>query len=464
MYHHGSPILGSVRKSAHEPPHRVWSRLAAVLACLLASWCAWLSANAQSGSPLVVVLTASGPVAPAMREYIRRGLETAARENAALVVLQLNTPGGSVTVMNDIVQSMRSSAVPVVVYVAPRAAMAASAGTVITMAGHAAAMAPETLIGAASPVGPNGEDLGQTLAAKEQNAILASLDALMARRPPSAVQLAHAAVQSARAASAQQALEAGMVDFIAADLDDLLAKLDGFPVYLGQGAAAQALHTAGASQQELPISWIEQILTVLTDPNIIFLLLAIGVQAVLIELSSPGGWVAGFIGVVCLALAGYGLGVLPVNWFGLIFIVVAFVLFIFDVKAPTHGALTTAGAISLLVGALVLFNSPDTPDVQKISVPAALLISGITAASFFTVLTFGLRAQRAPLLMGAEVLPGRVGVVRQDLAPRGTVQLEGELWSAEADDPSQTLRSGERVKVVHVRGVHLLVKKDEDQA
>ncbi len=414
-----------------------------------------------AASPLVIVLTAGGPVAPAMREYIRRGVTSAAAQNASLVILRLDTPGGSVTVMNDIVQVIRSSQVPVVVFVAPRAAMAASAGTVITMAGHVAAMAPETIIGAASPVGSSGEDLGQTLAAKEQNAILATLDTLMERRRPEALQLAHATVQNARAVSAREAFAVGLIDFIAQDDNDLLQQLDGFNIYMSPNAPAITLHTAGAFLQPLPVSAIEQLLGVLTDPNIIFLLLAVGVQAVLIELSSPGGWVAGFVGVSCIALAGYGMGVLPVNWFGLIFLAIAFVLFVLDIKAPTHGALTVAGAASMLVGALVLFNSPGVPNFQRISIPGAVLISLFSALSFFTILMFALRAQKIPLKVGAETLPGHIGIVRQDLAPGGTVHLDGELWSAESELPGEVIRKGERVKVVRTQGVRLIVRKEE---
>jgi membrane-bound serine protease (ClpP class) len=179
----------------------------------------------------------------------------------------------------------------------------------------------------------------------------------------------------------------------------------------------------------------------------------------LIEISSPGGWAAGFIGVVSLALAIYGLGILPVNWFGLIFIATAFVLFILDIKAPTHGALTTAGVGSLIAGALILFNSPGTPDFQRVSVPLVVGASLVTAAVFFTILTFALRAQKIPISMGQESLIGRTGIVRSSLEPVGMVQAAGELWTAELADGEGPIPAGERVEIVRAEGVRVYVKK-----
>lgn len=424
---------------------------------ILPGWA--MNTKAQDEQPLAIILTADGPVTPAMREYLKRGIRTAEQSNASVMIFQLNTPGGSVTTMNEMVQAIRGSEVPVVVYVWPRGGMAASAGTVITLAGHASAMAPETIIGAASPVGSSGEDLGETMAAKEQNAILATIDTLMEYRSEKAIELARLTVKEARAASAREALEAGLVDFIVADTNELLKNLDGFRVrVLGE---EQTLKTAGVRVRSLPISFIEQLLLMLTNPNIIFLLLSVGVQAILIEISSPGGWFAGFLGVICLALAAYGLGVLPVNYFGLVFLVLAFVLFILDVKAPTHGALTTAGVGALVVGALVLFNSPGTPSFQRVSIPLVLLISILTAATFFTIVSFAWRAQHRPVRMGQETLAGRTGIVRLPLDPQGTVQMDGEMWTAELAEPGDPLPPGTRVSVVRAQGVRIFVKSAE---
>ncbi len=412
--------------------------------------------QAQEESPYVVVLTADGPLTPAMLEYLERGIRLAEQRGAELLVFQLNTPGGSIDLMQDMVKEIRASRVPIVVYVAPRGATAGSAGTVITLAGHAAAMAPETAIGAASPVGAEGEDLGETLEAKAKNILKATVRSLAEHRGSQAVDLAERTIEEAAAASAREALQVGLVDFIANDLEDLLRQLDGYTVELASGQ--YTLHTKNAKIEFVSPTLIEQLLDLLTNPNIVFLLITIGVQAILIEISSPGGWVAGFIGVVCLALATYGLGILPVNWFGLIFLILAFILFILDIKAPTHGALTAAGVGSLIVGALVLFNSPNVPSFQRVSVPLIIVMSLITGATFFVILMFALRAQKTPIRMGQESLVGRSGVVRSPLSPVGTVQVAGELWTAVSED-GENLPSGTRVHVVRVEGVRLVVRK-----
>lgn len=412
-------------------------------------------AKAQ-GEQVALVLRVEGPLTPAMAEYLDRGLAEAARMGAALVVFQLDTPGGQIDLMNRMVQSIRASQVPVVVFVAPNGAMAGSAGTVLVLAGHAAAMAPETAVGAASPVGAQGEDLGETIQAKTKEILKATVRSLAERRGEKAVALAEAAIEDAIAASAREALQAGLIDFIASDLDELLGQLDGFQVQVG--GEARVLKTAGLQVIELEQSFIEQVLGMLTNPNIVFILLTIGVQALLIELSSPGGWVAGFVGVVCLALGAYGLGILPVNWFGLVFLLTAFVLFILEVKAPTHGALATAGLASFVVGALVLFNSPGTPSFQRVSVPLVIGVGVVTAAAFVAIVGFALRAQRRKVAVGAESLLGRIGVAKTRLAPWGSVQVAGELWSAELEGRQGTVEAGEEVEVVAVEGLRLTVR------
>ena len=416
-----------------------------------------LPARAQTDTPLVLVLTVDEAVAPPMVEYLKRGLSRAEQQGAELVILQLNTPGGSIDSMNEVIQLIRNSRVPVAVYVAPSGAMAGSAGTVVVLAGHAAAMAPDTTIGAASPVGAQGEDLGETMQAKVKNILKATVRSLAEGRGSRAVELAEQTIDNAAAASAEEAAAAGMVDFIAVDIPDLLRQLDGFKVETKTGE--QTLETTDARVETVPESFIERLLAVLTNPAIVFLLITIGVQAILIEISSPGGWVAGFIGVVCLSLAAYGLGVLPVNWFGVVFLILAFVLFILDIKAPTHGALTAAGTVSLIVGALVMFNSPNVPSFQRVPVPLIIGASVSTGIMFFVIMLIGVRAQKRPVSMGAESLVGRVGIVRTGLAPRGQVQLGGELWTAELVDGEEALSPDAKVEVVGVDGLRLLVRK-----
>ena len=418
-----------------------------------------ISGDAQDGDdrrPLAVVITLQGPVTPVWVEYIDRALETAVTRDASVVIMQLDTPGGAIDQMNRIVQKIRTSPVPVVVYVSPRNAMAGSAGTIITLSGHIAAMAPETTIGAASPVGSQGEDIGQTMESKVKEILKASVRSLTTNRPAEAVLLAEETIEKARAVTADEALAIGLVDFQARNLDDLLAQMDGRTVTLQNGDVR--LRTRGADIIEIQNTLIEQVLGLLVNPNLVFLLLSIGVQAILIEISSPGGWVAGFIGVTCLLLAVYGLGILPVNWFGLLFLLVAFVLFILDIKAPTHGALTVSGAVSFIIGALILFNSNPAPGFPTVSVPLVIGTGVFIAATFLLLLTFAIRALRAPVLVGREAMPHQVGIAKTAVDPHGSVQVAGELWGADLEEGAAPIAAESRVEVVRVEGVRLIVR------
>jgi membrane-bound serine protease (ClpP class) len=264
-------------------------------------------------------------------------------------------------------------------------------------------------------------------------------------------------IDKAKAVTVTEALDAKLIDFAVDNVDDLLEALDGFTVQMGDGP--RTLNTASADVEPLEMSFIEAFLLLLTNPNIAFLLTAIGIQAVLIEISSPGGWVAGFIGVVCLTLAIYGMGVLPVNWFGIIFLLTAFVLFILDIKAPTHGALTTAGVASFIVGALVLFNSPGTPDFLRVSVPLVISTGIAIGLLFFAILMFAIRALRAPVSSGVEAFIGKIGTATSWKDAGGQVQVQSELWTADKADESDRIRKGDKVEVVEVKGLRLKVKK-----
>lgn len=416
-----------------------------------------LPIHAAASGPVVLVLTINGAITPATQEYLARGIQTAEQDGAEAIILQLNTPGGGLDPMQKMAQDIRASSVPVVVYVSPRGAWAASAGTIITLAGHAAAMAPETAIGAASPVGSQGANLPTTEETKAKEAMKALVRSYTERRGAEATALAESTIESAIAVSSTEALKAHLVDFIANDTNDLLNQLDGYTVQMADGP--RILHTSGAVTESLGMSLIEQILQLLVDPNLVFILLSIGVQAILIELASPGGWVAGFFGMVCLALAAYGLGILPVNWFGLAFLVIAFVLFIVDIKAATHGGLTAAGIGSFIVGALVLFNSPGTPQFQHVSIPLVILVALVIGISFAIIVGFALRAQKKPIITGQEGMLGQFGIARTDIDPVGQVQSGAELWTAELADGQGKIRKGAKVEVVKVEGLKIKVKK-----
>ncbi len=399
----------------------------------------------------VDVLEIEGPVTPIMISYIERGIRTAEDDGAEALIIKLDTPGGQVDLMSKIVQALLQADVPVVVYVYPRGAYAASAGTLITLAGHVAAMAPGTTIGAASPVGSQGEDLNETMETKVKEDLKAQARALAGRRGEEAVAWAESAIEEAKAATAEEALDIGVIDFVADDLDDLLAQMDGFQVTIGSREVT--LQTASATVRELPMTFVEQFLHIITNPTIAFILMTLGINALLFELSSPGGYVAGIVGAICLLLAFYSLGVLPVNYAGLIFIGLAFVLFVVDIKAPTHGALTVGGIVSLVAGALILFNSP----LYRVSIAAVVSVALVTGLFFAFAIAKVVQAQKRQPVTGQEGLVGQMAQARSILDPEGTVFVKGELWDATAIDGR--IEAGEKVEIVTVDGFHLQVKR-----
>ena len=424
----------------------------------------FLPLHTQAQSQEVLVLEVEGAVTPVMADYFQRGIDTAAATSATAVIIQLDTPGGLVDTTLEIMQSFHAAPIPVIVYISPKGAQAASAGSIITMAGHAAAMAPETVIGAASPVGQDGADLEETIFRKVSEDLKATVRNLTTERGEAATQLAEEMIDDARAVTAEEALEAGLIDVIAEDLPALLQQLDGTTVLVNNEPVV--LETAAASVRELPMTSIEQLLFLLISPVLLGLLLTIGVQAILIELSSPGGWVAGLIGVLCIGLALYGLGQLPVNWLGFGLMLVAFVLFFMEIKAATHGALAITGTIILIIGLLVLFNTPQTPDIIRLSIPAAMAIGLLTAMFFIFIIGKALMAQRARTSTGIEGLIGQHGSVREPMISEklkppysGMVLVAGELWRAEA---AEELGKGEKVEVTAVNGFTLQVKQHDE--
>ncbi len=416
----------------------------------------WTGAMAQ-GTGAVYVLTVDGAITAAVGEYFERGIRLAETEGAGALVIELNTPGGDLATTTRIMEQLENARVPVIVYVWPRGGMAASAGTLILLAAHGAAMAPRTTIGAAHPVTlPGAGEVDEAAIEKTTNVIVEHAALFARRRGEAAVEWAERAIRESATAGPEEALELGVIDLVADDLDELLREFDGRTVTLGDGTEVQ-LQTAGAETRRVPMSPIEQLLQVLINPNVAFVLLTIGVQAILIELSSPGGWVAGFIGVICLALAAYAMGVLPFNWLGLVLIGAAFVLFVLDIKAPTHGALTAAGIGTLVAGALILFNAPVASPYGRISIPLVVTVAVLTALFFAFVVAKALRAQKPPSVTGKEGLIGRVGVAKSRLDPEGMVLVAGERWQAVAEEGP--VEMGEEVEVLQVEGFRLKVRR-----
>lgn len=390
----------------------------------------------------VVVLSAEGIVSPGMANYIERAVSEANAQNASAIVLEIDTPGGMLDATTDIIKTLRTSSVPVIVYVGPAGAQAGSAGAIITLAGHASAMAPETAIGAASPINATGQDIDETLYNKLTEFMTAEVRSLTEARGDEAQELAQLMITEARAVSASEALDAGLIDLIANDRADLLTQMDGRTVVLNGESAT--LETAGLGVISAEMSTLERFQMLLaSNTELIGLLLSIGGLAIMIELRAPGGYIAGGIGVICLGLAFYGLGQIPPNYFGLGLILVAFVLFILETQTPTFGVLTLTGAFALIGGLVLLFNTEDAPEFVRISLWSALGIGIPIFIMFGGIAVAMARIQRSRAKTGKEGLIGARGVVRKAFKPtatgfRGTVFLNGELWNAESAEPLPT--------------------------
>ena len=385
------------------------------------------SPSAQSGiSSTVYVLTFSGPVTPVLESYLNQAIRDAQATDAAAIILQLDTPGGSVEVTQSIIQSMLASPIPLVVYVAPAGARAGSAGTFITLAGHIAAMAPNTSIGAASPVDQSGGDIDSTLAAKITNILSADIENLATRRGEAATQWAIAAVQDAAAATASQALELGVIDIIATDLNHLVEQLEGRTVQLPNGP--MVLHLADARLVVQEMTPMQRALNLLVDPSLVTILLSLGVIALVVEIRTPGLGVSGVLGLSCLLLAFYGLGQLDANLTGLIFMGIAIVLFIAEAFTPTFHLFTVGGVVAFLVGGALLFDAPGITTPWFTLIALAIIMGALAILASY----LALRAQGRPALTGTEGLIGATGITKTAFAAgeTGSVFVHGEWWNA----------------------------------
>ena len=432
----------------------LWARLIALLfAFCLFTLPAAAAPVSQTDRATVYVLTFEGAVTPVLEGYLERAIDAAQTSGANAIILHLDTPGGSVEVTKSIVQQMLASPVPIAVYVAPAGARAGSAGTFITLAGHIAAMAPGTSIGAASPVDLAGGDVDETMAAKIQNILSADIENLSARRGEEATEWAIAAVQDAAAATADQALDLGVIDIIAADLPDLLAQMDGRIVTVaGQEVVLQ---TANAVQHPLDMSAAQRALNFLADPSIAAILMSLGILGIFVEIRTPGFGVPGILGIISLLLAFYGLGMLDANLAGLALMAVALALFIAEAFTPTFGVLALGGAVAFIVGGALLF---DTPGIR---VPWTTLIVLAAALGGFTVFAGAkaLAAQRQPAYLGGEGLIGRTATAKSAFSAgeTGSVYVHGEWWNARLTEGS--LDEGEQARVVGRDGYTLIVSR-----
>lgn len=423
------------------------------LALIAAGLSGLLAGPVRAATPgSVVIAEFRGPVTPVLASYLDRAIGDAESTAAAAVIVELDTPGGSTDITKQITQRMAAATVPVIVYVSPAGAHAGSAGTFITLGAHLAAMAPGSSIGAASPVGSGGQDLPATEKAKLTNILVADIKNLAARRGPEAQAWAEKAVSEAAAATAEQAKAMGVVDYVATDLPDLLRQLEGRQVQVAGGRTV-TLHVNGQPQMHVTLNPIESLLNAITDPSIAAILLTLGTTGLLAELYNPGTYLPGVAGAVCLLLAFYALGVLQANLVGLGFVALAFILFVVDIKAPTHGFLTFGGIASFLLGGFLLFNTPN------LSVPwVTLSILALATAAFFAfAIAKAVAAHQRRPVTGMDGLIGMHGEVRQALEPNGMVLVDGELWRADVQDGP--VPAGEQVTVIGHEGFTLHVRR-----
>lgn len=416
-----------------------------------------VASAASAAGERVDVLSVRGPITPAVAGYVERGIDAAEAGGAHAVVIQLDTPGGLDDAMRRIMQRIIASKVPVVVYVYPSGGRAASAGMFITQAAHVAAMAPDTNIGSAHPVQLGGGSApDETLTEKIENDAVALVRSVAMTRGRN-VDWVEQSVRQSVNVSAREALELKVIDLVVADYPALLRELDGRQVTLGDGRAV-TLSTASADLQRVDMTIAEQIIQTISDPNIAYLLLTLGMYGLIYELANPGGWVPGVIGVVALVVALYALGTLPVNWAGVALILLAFGLFAADVLVTSgHGGLTAAGVLVLLLGSLFLFSGA-TPDIGVSPWVIAGVVLG-TAGFFVFVVGAIYRIRHQPVAVGGEALIGQLGTVTVDLAPAGHIEIDGEIWRAElVAGLTGPLPRGRRVQVVGRQGLTLSVQ------
>ncbi len=431
----------------------------AIAAALLGLGVVGFACGSGPGAPpdAVHVLTADGVVGPVMERYLDRGMDAAEGEDAQAAVIRLDTPGGLITSMNDIVKRILSAEVPVIVYVSPQGGQAASAGTFITMAAHVAAMAPATRIGAATPVGSGGEEIQGPLGDKVTNDAAEQIKGLAQLRGRNQ-EWAERAVRDAESANATKALEENVVDLLANDLDELLDTVDGRRVTLHPDREV-TLQTADAEVVFNDMNLIERFLDIIADPNIALLLLSLGTLAIFIEIVNPGVIFPGVFGVIALILGFFALSVLPFNWAGVALILFAFVLFGLEIFVPSGGILGVGGVVALILGGLLL-TSGNPPEFQV----SRWLLIGLAAAMgamVLFVLVNIMRIRSMPAQVGMESIVGREAVTRSTLDPKGFVFFDGERWSAESEEG--TIGEGERVVITEVHGLKLKVKKEPQE-
>jgi membrane-bound serine protease (ClpP class) len=417
-----------------------------------------LATSAQAQTPGIDVITIKGTINPVLVDYVERGIKQAEDDGARALIIRIDTPGGLDSAMRDIVQLIVNSRVPVVVYISPAGARAASAGVFITIAAHVAVMAPNTAIGAAHPVSI-GEEGEQAMSATMEEKVVNDAAALirsLAEAHGRNMEWAEKAVRESVSATEQEALELNVIDMIAPDLDTLVAQLDGRQVTLLYNQQV-TLQTRGAVINDVPMRTIEKFLYAITDPNIAYLLLSVATLGIMAEIFNPGLIFPGIVGGISLLMAFYSLGVLPVNYAGLLLILLAIGLFIGEVLSTSFGIFTAGGVVSLVAGSLILFKGA-SPVFQIDPWLIATVTIIITGALTFIVHR-AVVAHRKQAKTGREDLIGKTATVKVALNPEGTVFFKGEHWTAISE--SGEVKPGEEVVIKRIDGLTLYVIKKQ---
>jgi membrane-bound serine protease (ClpP class) len=424
---------------------------ASLFSILIGAFALVLDSGEAEQSRFIYAVRVQGIISASTADFIVSAIQRAQRDQAEVLVIELDTPGGLDISMREILKEMLGSSVPVIVYVSPSGARAASAGVFITFAAHIAAMAPGTNIGAAHPVSMGGGKMDKTMAQKVVNDAAAYIRSIAEQRGRN-VRWAEEAVRKSVSVTEKQALELHIIDLVSPSLGDLLNKIDGRMVKTPQGMVV--LHTKGANVRQLEMSFRDKFLKVISDPTIAYIFLILGFYGLFFELSNPGAILPGIVGGIFLILAFFAFHSLPVNYAGLLLIIFAMILFLAEVKVMSHGLLTVGGIISMLLGSLMLIESP----VPSLSISRLVILVAVlaTAGFFGFVVTKGIRIQMKKPTTGVEGLVGQIGVVRTRIDPEGQILVRGEIWTAFCEEPAEV---GQKVRVLEVIGLQVKVEK-----
>jgi membrane-bound serine protease (ClpP class) len=405
----------------------------------------------QEKKPVFDIITINSAITPPVAKYVVKAIDKSSDRGSDGLIILLDTPGGLDLAMRDITKGLLNSSIPVIVFVYPSGARAASAGVIITMAAHVAAMAPGTNIGAAHPVALGAGKMDETMLKKVENDFVAYAKSIAKKRGRD-VKWVEQAIRKSKSITAEEALKKNVIDLVAVDINQLMEKIDGKEVTVASGKVV--LKTAGAIVNHRAMGLREKILTTLSNPNIAYLLLMIGLAGLYFEFAHPGVILPGVIGGISLILAFYALQTLPVNYAGILLIIFGIILFIAEIKIVSHGMLTVAGIISLTLGSVMLFESP--APALRVSLTVMLPTVAITSLFFIGVITLVLKAQLRKPVTGLEGMIGEEGNSITAVHEDGKVFIRGEYWNAFS---KELIEKDERVKVVGISGLKVEIEK-----